>query len=150
MFSGVTRIWGVKNALLKTLMVYCALPALKRAHHRATKTNIHCENVKRFEMHQPVKCGPALPLTVVCLRASRRKYLERAPGFGVDLLQVHVSGPASAMPWFSPVLRRADMLTITHRPFVSCCSDRWMAPEVIRHEPYDQAADVYSFGEEGS
>lgn len=36
-----------------------------------------------------------------------------------------------------------------------CCScrrrehpcDRWMAPEVIRHEPYSQAADVYSFGE---
>ncbi|CAM9664554.1 unnamed protein product, partial [Ectocarpus sp. 8 AP-2014] len=23
---------------------------------------------------------------------------------------------------------------------------RWMAPEVIRHEPYSQAADVYSFG----
>lgn len=25
---------------------------------------------------------------------------------------------------------------------------RWMAPEVIRHEPYKQTADVYSFGED--
>lgn len=24
---------------------------------------------------------------------------------------------------------------------------RWMAPEVIRHEPYGEAADVYSYGE---
>ena len=23
---------------------------------------------------------------------------------------------------------------------------RWMAPEIIRHEPYDNSADVYSFG----
>lgn len=25
--------------------------------------------------------------------------------------------------------------------------NRWMAPEVIRHEPYSRPADVYSFGE---
>lgn len=25
--------------------------------------------------------------------------------------------------------------------------DRWMAPEVIRHEPYNEVVDVYSFGE---
>lgn len=24
--------------------------------------------------------------------------------------------------------------------------DRWMAPEVIEHKPYDEKADVFSFG----
>ena len=38
----------------------------------------------------------------------------------------------------------------TDHPALRCCDadDRWMAPEVIRHEPYKESADVYSFGED--
>ena len=31
-------------------------------------------------------------------------------------------------------------------PQRECCLSRWMAPEVIEHNPYRERADVFSFG----